>query len=279
MRVWAIGLTCVLVLCGAAPSYAQQTGPRTLEGLLKSDAAQKPVVAAAEAAATDAGPKRPAGTVARLRNGVQHPDLDKAWADYDAAVAKVTEEMRAAINKQFDAATAKGDLDAAEKWQVIGEKFEKAGELPAEKEIKAAVSGALAELKKAGDELTKAYEDVVKALTIEKKIADAKAVRDELRLTSVGNTPALKPHAPAQAKQKNAPAEAMPTIVGKWEWDGRVLAFLPDGTTNEGHRWRYDKATGLYSFSWNALGELSKDGRSLTELFGQQRIIHTRVTD
>ena len=119
----------------AATVLAQQSGPATLEGLLNSGEAQE-ATAAAGSDAADAGPKRPAGTVTRPKDGVQHPDLDKAWADYDAAVTKAAEGIRAAINKQFDAATAKGDLDAAEKWQVLGEKFEKAGELPAETETK-----------------------------------------------------------------------------------------------------------------------------------------------
>jgi len=173
------------VLCGTVQSFAQQAkGPRTLEGLLNSEDAQKPAVAAAEADATDAGPKRPAGTVVRPKDGVQHPDLDKAWADYDAAVSKAAESIKAAINKQFDAATEKGDLDAADKWQTALEKFEKAGEVPTEKETKVAVNAATADFKKAKEELTKAYEAVKKALTMEKKIQEAKAVRGELATVS-----------------------------------------------------------------------------------------------
>lgn len=186
----------LLIVGGSASCFAQQPGPATLEGLLNFDEAQKPT-AAAEA---DAGPKRPAGTATRPKDGVQHPDLDKAWADYDVAVAKAAEGVRAAINKQFDAATAKGDLDAAEKWQVIGEKFKNAGELPAENETKAAVNSAVVEYKKAGDELSKAYEAVVKNLTMEKKIAEAKAIRGE---ASVIRIHPPKPDASATA----APAD------------------------------------------------------------------------
>jgi len=186
MRLWAVVVSCVLVLGGSLRGMAQQQqqqrqqlGPRTLDGLLNSGEAQTPT-ASAEAGVTDAGPKRPAGTVTRPKDGVNHPDLDKAWADYDAAVTKAAEGIRAAIAKQFDAATAKGALDEAEKWQNAMGKFEKAGELPSEKEAKTAVRAAAADYNKASDELTKAYEAVVKALTIEKKITDAKAVRDEL---------------------------------------------------------------------------------------------------
>jgi hypothetical protein len=122
--------------------------------------------------------------VARPKDGVQHPDLDKAWAEYDAVVAKAAEGIKAAITKQFDAATAKGDLDAAEKWQAALEKFEKAGEVPTDAETKSTVSAAVVAYKKAKEELAKAYEPVVKALTMEKKIADAKAAREELRSLS-----------------------------------------------------------------------------------------------
>lgn len=165
-------LTCWnMAACLAQPS----TGPAALEKAFESDEAQEPA-AAAEA---DAGPKPPTGTVTRAKDGVQHPDLDKAWADYDAVVAKVAESIKAAINKQFDAAVAKGDLDAAEKWQVALEKFEQAGELPTDSEIKAGVIAAVADYKKAREKLTKTYEAVVKALTREKKIGDAKVVRNE----------------------------------------------------------------------------------------------------
>jgi hypothetical protein len=58
-------------------------------------------------------------------------------------------------------------------------KFEKSGELPSDPEVKAAVSAVVADFKQAKEELSKAYELAMKALTMEKKIAEAKAVRDE----------------------------------------------------------------------------------------------------
>ena len=180
MRLWPLVFCFAVVLACAAQGFAQQpTGPATLEGLLNTDKAQKPT-AAADANATEVSPKGAAGTVARPKDGVQHPDLDKAWADYDAAIAKVADSIRAAIAEQFDAATAKGDLDAAEKWQAALEKFEKAGEVPAESETKAVLIAAVADYKKAKKELSTVYEAVVKSLTIEKKITEAKDVRGEL---------------------------------------------------------------------------------------------------
>ena len=176
MRTFAYLFAIASLACwNPASCLAQQpTGPATLENLLNSNESPK-------TAESDASPKQPAGTVARPEDGVQHPDLDKAWADYDAVVSKVAESVKAAIANQFDAATAKGDLDAAEKWQKAQEKFEKAGELPTEQETKTktAVSAAVADYKKAKDELSKAYEAVVTALTMEKKITEARAARTE----------------------------------------------------------------------------------------------------
>jgi hypothetical protein len=154
----------------------EPSGPATLEGLANSPEDQD---ASAVPEAADSGPRRSAGTVTRPKDGVQHPDLDKAWAEYDAVVAKAAEGIKAALSKHFDAAAEKGDLDAAEKWQTALEKFEKAGEVPAETDTKSAVTSAVADYKRAKDELAKAYEAVVKALTMEKKITEAKAARDE----------------------------------------------------------------------------------------------------
>jgi hypothetical protein len=93
--------------------------------------------------------------------------------------AILTEVIKAAITKQFHLATAKGDLDATEKSQAALENFERAGELPSGSEMKTAVNAAVADYKRAKEQLSKAYEAVVKALTIEKKIAEAKLARQE----------------------------------------------------------------------------------------------------
>ena len=193
MHLRTLSLSFVLLLLGFAACLAQQpTGPATLENLLLPDKAQKP-------AAAGVGPKRFVGSVVRPQDGVQHPDLDKGWAVYDASAAKAAESIKAAISKQFDAATAKGGLDAAEKWQATLEKFEKTGELPTEKEAKTAVNAAVADYKKAKDELSKAYEGVVTALTMEKKITEAKAVRDETQ--SLVDTPAKSRNVDTAAEQ------------------------------------------------------------------------------
>jgi hypothetical protein len=176
---YAFGLTSLMCLNVSVCLAQQPIGPATLESLLNSGDDQKPATAEA-----DAAPKRPAGTAARPKDCVQHPDLDKAWANYDAASTKAAEGIRAAINKQFNASAEKGDPDAAKMWQIALEQFEKTGAVPTGREARSAVSAAVLDYKKAKKELTAAYEAVVKALTMEKKIAEAKAVRSELRILS-----------------------------------------------------------------------------------------------
>lgn len=135
--------------------------------------------AAAEADAIDKDAKRLAGTMARPKNGIRHPDLDKAWASYDAEISEAAEAIRAAIVKQFAVVIAAGDLDAAEKWHTLQKNFEDFGVIPAEKDIEAAVGNAMANCKKADQELAEAYESVVKSLTIEKNLVRARAAKDE----------------------------------------------------------------------------------------------------
>jgi hypothetical protein len=176
---WGSLASRVLVLGMALPCFAQaQPAPPTLENLANTPEEQD---ASAAPKAADSAVNRPAGTVVRPKDGVQHRDLEKTWAEYDAVVAKAAENIRAAIAKQFDAAIAKGDLDAAEKWQAALEKFETSGEVPSGSETKAAVSGAVRDYKKAKEELAKGYEALVKSLTTEKRIAEAKVVREEFR--------------------------------------------------------------------------------------------------
>ena len=126
-----------------------------------------------------AQPQRPAGTVTRPVSGVQHPELDKAWDTYDAVVTKSGDGIRAAISKQFDAATEKGDLDAAEKWQATMDAFENKGMLPVHSELKSAMDEFVTDLAMAKEELVAAYGAVVIALTKDKNLADARAVREE----------------------------------------------------------------------------------------------------
>ena len=126
-----------------------------------------------------AQPQRPAGTVTRPMPGVQHPELDKAWDTYDAIVAKSGDGIRAAISKQFDAATEKGDLDAAEKWQATLDAFENKGTIPFQSELKSAMDEFFTDLAMARGELVAVYGAVEIALTKDKNLAVARAVRAE----------------------------------------------------------------------------------------------------
>jgi tetratricopeptide (TPR) repeat protein len=254
MRPWAFVASCVLVLGGSLSGMAQRpTGPATLENLLTDEVvapAKRPVAVDATdpAAAIPLPNGRIQGAVTRPKDGVQHPDLDKAWAEYDAVVAKAAEGIKAAINKQFDAATAKGDLDAAEKWQAALEKFEQAGEVPADTATKAAVGAAVAEYKKATDQLSKAYEAVVKTLTIEKKIAEAKTVRGE-GVAVIG----VQAHQDAGKKEQklndDVATRILTLFIGRWRFEnGNVEEIAPGGVylingnplDPWGGRWRLD---------------------------------------
>ena len=185
MRSWTLKVLSVLFLGGSMPGFAQQpTGPATLENLITANETSTP-------ADSDPAPKRPAGTVTRPRDGVQHPDLDKAWADYDLAVANATESIKVAIAKRFEAATNKGDLEAAEKFQAALEKFESLGELPAGTELKAAVVAAVADFKEASGSLSKTYADVKRSLTKEKDLTTARKVSEEADVLKTVKVPDL----------------------------------------------------------------------------------------
>ncbi len=115
----------------------------------------------------------------RPENGVADVALDKAWADYRQQVSIAADEVRDALNAQFDAATDKGDLEEAEKWQAVIEAFEANGMLGGDKSTRAAVANAQKQLMEAEKELIAAYGEVIKSLTKQKKINEAKAVRAE----------------------------------------------------------------------------------------------------
>ncbi len=136
MRLWAFVVSCALVLVGTSRGLAQQpTGPTTLENLLTDEGAapaKRPVAvdASAPAAPNPFPSGRIQGAVARPRDGVQHPDLDKAWAEYDEQIETAAKAIEQAIEKQLNAAAASGDLDAALKWKRAGEQFQKDGQIP-----------------------------------------------------------------------------------------------------------------------------------------------------
>ncbi len=180
---------CSLPVAGQQPSRAL-----TLEDLSRVDESSRTPVGK-KTDGGNAGQARLAGAITRPKDGVQHPDLDRAWEEYEAAVSKAAEGIRSAIAKQFHAATEKGDLDSAEKWQAAEEQFERAGALPTATAMKIPVNAAVSEYRKARDDLVKAYDTVVKALTVGKDIPAAKKVREESALlkTDKAANPTVEP--------------------------------------------------------------------------------------
>jgi hypothetical protein len=183
MRLTSLVLSFALALSGLVPSVVN--GEPAV-----------PVVAddGNHAAGSDTSTDLLKGLLLRPKHIDASTNLDAAWTEYEDAVTKVRDDIRTAIAKQFDTATAKGDLDAAEKWQAIGKKFEQAGELPAECNTEPTVTAPIAEYKRAKDLLGKAYDAAVKSLTMDKKIPVARALRDERsRLLTSTTGGALQP--------------------------------------------------------------------------------------
>jgi hypothetical protein len=217
-------------ICFAEPPKA----PATLGNLLADEPApSNEGTVAADAPQPAATPPSLRGAMVRPQAGFQHPDLDKAWAEYTAAVAKATEGIRASITKQFDAAVEKGDLDAAEKWQGVLAKLEKSGEIPTTTETKAAVSAATTGLKKGRDELAKTYDALVKALTMEKKITEAMAVRNEkrsLESASQDEEVARAKKRPPVVNEAAKRQQVLTAFIGQWRHpNGNVEEIRADG--------------------------------------------------
>jgi hypothetical protein len=208
MRLWAFVASCVLVLGGTSRGLAQQpTGPATLENLPTDEGvapAKRPVAvdATAPTAANTLSSARIQGAVTRPKDGVQHPDLDKAWAEYAEQIETVAKAIEQAIEKGLNAAAASGDLDAALKWKTAGEQFQKDGQIPEvldgpkpqgrpkprptklETSPQSLVTEARARLAKAYEAVEK---ELVKSLDLEK----AKQVRSERDwLSAAGDKPA-----------------------------------------------------------------------------------------
>lgn len=186
----ATAIVVGILLAGAFQTCPAQnpSRPVTLGSLLNPDEAHPPP-ADPDATPSAPGTRRPPGIVARPSDGVQHPELDEAWAAYETAVAKAAEGVEAALDKQFDAATARGDLEAAEKWQSALERWEQAGELPSDGKVKSAVAAATSGFQRAKGDLLKGYESAWRSLTTEKKFVEAKAVRDES--TAIRDAPGM----------------------------------------------------------------------------------------
>jgi hypothetical protein len=210
MRSFIWLLAVVSLIGGASAScFAQRPlGPPTFEALVNGESESR---AAPDAAAASSQRR---GVLARPTDRAHHADLDKAWEDYEAAVAQITKNVEAAIQRQFDASAAKGDLDAAEVSQKALDDFTKRGMLPAGEASKAVVDKARTALAKAQQDLGEGYAAVIKALTINKDITLAKAVRDEWRLLE-GQWQAIDPRLPQGAGLGKDPEQGDRRPAGK----------------------------------------------------------------
>lgn len=195
---WAVVAVASLGLSISGTCFAQTpSGPSTLDNLLQDD---KPTAATTEAippaVEDEARPVRPEGTYVRPKNGSADPDLDKAWAAYDAAVEKATAGLREAIGKQRMAAREAGDLDAAKQCKGMLEALERKGLLPADdKVMKKETEATKAAYQSAVDDLRKAYRAVVAKLvkdtTVDESVAEA--VESELKaLDQKSQSPAIQ---------------------------------------------------------------------------------------
>lgn len=157
------------------------------------------------------------GTLFRPAEAFDHAVLKKAWADYHDAVTAGMESVRVAIASRFDAATSKGDLDEAEKWQAVAEQFAAAGALPRQSELKNVVAATESRLKEAEGALLAAYNEAIKSSTIEKKIEDAKAIRSERdSLVRAKTAAAPKKQVSGQHVQPKKEPMSKPIPAGQW---------------------------------------------------------------
>lgn len=274
-----VQLALVLGVAGAGLAQTPP-GPPTLGKLLREN---KPGdnADAAGSEREQQQPLRAAGTLVRPKNGVKRPDLDGAWAEYDAAAAKSAQGVVAAIDQQFDAATVKGDLSKAEKWQAIGEKLRKTGELPIEGETKAAVISARNELKAAKDNLAKTYETAIKSLTMEKQIQEAKAVRDEFQEVSKASEVLVGKKITA-SETSSAKNDAKKVVV-KPVPRGRFKRFRLVAKTSSPEGWEaYYRTIELFDSETGKLivdGKASGMGRDAANAFDNNRETKYRTVD
>jgi hypothetical protein len=160
MRLRSLGLWSALMLTGWLPCLGQQsTDAPTLDRPTRADGEEQSRATLDDVAIVP----RPASILLRPKNGVQHPDLDKAWDEYDAAVREAAKGIRAAVAKHFKAAAGVGDLKLTQTWKATAEAFEKHGTLP--REYAEDIQAAIADLRRAESAIEKAYEETVKALT------------------------------------------------------------------------------------------------------------------
>ncbi len=113
--------------------------------------------------------------------------------------------------------------------------------MPNDTDMESAGNTAVAGYNRAEDELGRAYESVVTALTMEKRISQARAVRDEmLQLFKSAPAPAL------------VPKPAAHNVEGVWRWGKHAMVFYSNGTAKE---FFPDKGSSPLGGRWKAANE------------------------
>ena len=125
------------------------------------------------------GTVRPEGSVARPEGGVQAQELDAAWEKYEQEVFSSVKDLEKLLEHKFDEAAGLGDLEAAEAWQAAKDAFRQEGWLPSDESVNSEVAKLRRSLEQAAGPLGEAYAATCVRLTREKRLTDARAVRDE----------------------------------------------------------------------------------------------------
>jgi hypothetical protein len=206
------------------------SGPPTLENLLQdSKPAATTKAVAVPAAVEEAKPIRPAGTYVRPSDSYKDPDLNKAWADYDAAIEKATAALCDAINKKRAAARENGDLKSAVSLRAMCELLLQTGVVPDDTAVAKPVSSAKASYASAARVLDKAYAALVRRLTMDAAVDESVAEMVEAEQKKLQANVAVAVIMPAkQIFLSNLPE--LDTVVG-WGRLGKngVLGYPTDG--------------------------------------------------
>jgi hypothetical protein len=103
--------------------------------------------------------------------------LREADAAYASSRAAAAQSLLEAIDKRFNAAAEKGDLDAAKRLTAAREAFEKFSKLPTDQTLRTAAKSYELAMEKARARRRATYDDVIKAYTKAKDLESAEAVR------------------------------------------------------------------------------------------------------
>ncbi len=110
--------------------------------------------------------------------------LDEPWTKYETAIATAEKSAASTLTeefiKQFEAAAALGDLDFAESIEAQQKAFEESGTLPTGKSFESTLQAIKKTREDANTQLIVAYRNAISDLTKQKRLAEARIVRDEM---------------------------------------------------------------------------------------------------